>query len=60
MPRAMFAIWWDDALGPFVGRVWPEDESLTGEEALTIFMGHGVNMEAQIGYTKIPHGLIVS
>ncbi|MFW9919203.1 MAG: hypothetical protein ACFFED_06375, partial [Candidatus Thorarchaeota archaeon] len=60
MPKAMYAIWWDDALGPFVGRVWPEDVSLTGEEALTIFMGHGVNMEAQIGYTKIPQGLVVS
>ncbi|MBN2230460.1 MAG: hypothetical protein JW779_12805, partial [Candidatus Thorarchaeota archaeon] len=30
------------------------------EEALTIFMGHGVNMESQIGYTKIPQGLVVS
>ena len=60
MPEAMYAIWWDDALGPFIGRFWPEDVNLTGEEALTIFMGHGVNMEAQIGYTKIPHGLVVS
>lgn len=60
MPKAMYAIWWDDNLGPFVGRTWPEEESLSGEEALTIFMGHGVNMEAKIGYTKIPAGLIVS
>ncbi|MDF1539660.1 MAG: hypothetical protein P1Q69_12240 [Candidatus Thorarchaeota archaeon] len=60
MPKAMYAIWWDDNLGPFVGRTWPEEKSLTGEEALTIFMGHGVNMEAKIGYTKIPAGLVVS
>jgi hypothetical protein len=60
MPKAMYAIWWDDNLGPFVGRTWPEGESITGEEALTIFMGHGVNMEAKVGYTKIPQGLIVS
>lgn len=60
MPKAMYAIWWDDNLGPFVGRTWPEEESLSGEEALTIFMGHGVNMESKIGYTKIPAGLVVS
>ncbi len=60
MPKAMFAIWWDDALGPLVGRVWPEDVSITSEEAITIFMGHGTKMESQIGYTKIPQGLIVS
>ena len=60
MPKAMFAIWWDDNLGPFVGRTWPEEESLSGEEALLIFMGHGVKMEAKVGYTKIPAGLVVS
>ncbi|MFW9907782.1 MAG: hypothetical protein ACFFEF_04345 [Candidatus Thorarchaeota archaeon] len=60
MPRAMYAIWWDDNLGPFVGRTWPEGENLSSDEALTIFMGHGVNMEAKVGYTKIPNGLIVS
>lgn len=60
MPKAMFSIWWDDALGPFVGRTWPEGITLSSEEALTIFMGHGVNMEAKVGYTKIPQGLVVS
>ena len=60
MPKAMFAIWWDDTLGPFVGRTYPEEESVSGEEALIIFMGHGVKQEAKVGYTKLPKGLIVS
>ncbi|MCK5151237.1 MAG: hypothetical protein KAQ65_05335 [Candidatus Thorarchaeota archaeon] len=60
MPKAMYAIWWDDNLGPFVGRTWPESESISGEETLRIFMGHGAKMEAKIGYTKIPQGLVVS
>ncbi len=56
----MYAIWWDDNLGPFVGRTWPEGENISGEEARTILMGHGMNKEAQVGYTKIPQGLVVS
>ncbi|MHA2273748.1 MAG: TackOD1 domain-containing metal-binding protein [Candidatus Hodarchaeales archaeon] len=60
MPKAMFAIWWDDKLGPFIGRTYPEGETLSGEEALIIFMGHGVKQEAKVGYTKLPIGLIVS
>ena len=60
MPKAMFAIWWDDKLGPFIGRTYPEGETLSGEEALIIFMGHGVKQEAKVGYTKLPIGLLVS
>ncbi|MHA2205203.1 MAG: TackOD1 domain-containing metal-binding protein [Candidatus Thorarchaeota archaeon] len=60
MPKAMFAIWWDDKLGPFIGRTFPEGITLSGEEALIIFMGHGVKQEAKVGYTKLPIGLIVS
>ena len=60
MPKAVFSIWWDDTLGPMVGRAYPEDEELKGEEALVIFMGHGVNQEAQLGYTKMKRGLVVS
>ncbi|MFW9847341.1 MAG: hypothetical protein ACFFD6_11370 [Candidatus Thorarchaeota archaeon] len=60
MPEAIFSIWWDDTLGPMVGRSFPEDEPLTGEEALSIFMGHGVNQEAKMGYTKLKRGLIIS
>jgi hypothetical protein len=33
---------------------------LAGEEALLIFMGHGVNREAEIGYSKLPQGLFIS
>jgi hypothetical protein len=60
MPEAIFSIWWDDTLGPMVGRSFPEEEPLTGEEALSIFMGHGVNQEAKMGYTKLGRGLIIS
>lgn len=60
MPKAMYAIWWDDKLGPMVGRSYPEDELLTSDEAVLIFMGHGVNQEAKIGYTKLQRGLIIS
>ena len=60
MPKAMYALLWDDALGPFIGRSYPETEPLSGEEALSIFMGHGVNQEAKIGFTKIRPGLIIS
>ncbi len=60
MPKTIFSIWWDNTLGPMVGRAYPEEEELTGEEALVIFMGHGVNQEAQLGYTKMKRGLVVS
>ncbi|MHA2191853.1 MAG: TackOD1 domain-containing metal-binding protein [Candidatus Thorarchaeota archaeon] len=60
MPEAIFSIWWDDTLGPMVGRSFPEEDPLTGEEALSIFMGHGVNQEAKMGYTKLKRGLIIS
>lgn len=60
MPKAIHSIWWDDVLGPSVGRSYPETESLTSEEALIVFMGHGVNREAEVGYSKIPRGLFVS
>ncbi|MFW9794436.1 MAG: hypothetical protein ACFFEE_09045 [Candidatus Thorarchaeota archaeon] len=60
MPKAIYSIWWDDKLGPMVGRTYPEGENLTSEEALIVFMGHGVNREAEIGYSKLPLGLIVS
>lgn len=60
MPSAIHAIWWDDSLGPFLGRSYPESESLTAEEALSVFMGHGVNQEAKIGYTNLSKGLVVS
>lgn len=43
-----------------VGRSYPETAALTGEEALIIFMGHGVNQEAEIGYSKPQIGLIIS
>jgi hypothetical protein len=60
MPEAIYSIWWDDTLGPMVGRSFPEDDPITGEEALSIFMGHGVNQEAKMGYTKLKRGLIIS
>ncbi|MFW9862417.1 MAG: hypothetical protein ACFFEX_13310 [Candidatus Thorarchaeota archaeon] len=60
MPEAIYSIWWDDTLGPMVGRSFPEEDPLTGEEALSIFMGHGVNQEAKMGYTKLRRGLIIS
>ncbi len=43
-----------------VGRSYPETASLTSEEALIIFMGHGVNQEAEIGYSKPQIGLVIS
>jgi len=60
MPKAIFSIWWDATLGPFVGRSYPESDPLKSEEALVIFMGHGVHQEAKVGYTKLPRGLIIS
>ncbi|MHA1964267.1 MAG: TackOD1 domain-containing metal-binding protein [Candidatus Thorarchaeota archaeon] len=60
MPKAIHSIWWDDILGPSVGRSYPETDSLTGEEALIVFMGHGVNRESEVGYSKIPRGLVIS
>lgn len=60
MPKAIHSIWWDDNLGPSVGRSYPETDNLTSEEALIIFMGHGVNREAEIGYSKLPRGLFIS
>ncbi|MGQ4911726.1 MAG: hypothetical protein ACP6KW_06095 [Candidatus Thorarchaeota archaeon] len=60
MPKAIFSIWWDDNLGPMVGRSYPEDEVLSSEEAITVFMGHGVNQEAEVGYSKLQKGLIIS
>ncbi len=60
MPKEMHAIWWDDNLGPMVGRSYPEGASLTIEEALRIFMSHGINQEAKIGYTNLNRGLVVS
>jgi hypothetical protein len=56
----MFAIWWDDTLGPLVGRASPDGFALTGDEALAVFLGHGVNQEARIGYTNLGRGLVVS
>ncbi|MHA3963419.1 MAG: TackOD1 domain-containing metal-binding protein [Candidatus Thorarchaeota archaeon SMTZ1-45] len=60
MPKAIHSIWWDDNLGPSVGRSYPETDPLTSEEALIIFMGHGVNREAEVGYSKLPRGLTIS
>jgi hypothetical protein len=60
VPKAIHSIWWDDILGPSVGRSYPETDSLTGEEALIVFMGHGVNRESEVGYSKIPRGLVIS
>ncbi|MFW9800534.1 MAG: hypothetical protein ACFFD9_08860, partial [Candidatus Thorarchaeota archaeon] len=60
MPKAIFSVWWDNTLGPMVGRAFPEDDPLTSEEALSIFMGHGVNQEAPVGYTKLRRGLVIS
>ncbi len=60
MPKAIHSIWWDDVLGPSVGRSYPETETLSGEEAMIVFMGHGVNRESEIGYSKLPRGLIIS
>lgn len=57
---AIFSIWWDDRLGPMVGRSYPENTTLTSEEAITIFMGHGVNQETEVGYSKIQSGLVIS
>ncbi len=60
MPKAMYAIWWDNTLGPLVGRSTPDGETLSSDEALAIFLGHGVNHEARVGYTNLGRGLIVS
>ncbi len=60
VPKAIFSIWWDDRLGPMVGRSYPESTTLTSEEAVTIFMGHGVNQDSEIGYSKIQSGLVIS
>ncbi|MFW9964617.1 MAG: hypothetical protein ACFFCX_13695 [Candidatus Sifarchaeia archaeon] len=60
MPKAIHSIWWDDNLGPSVGRSYPETDHLTSEDALIIFMGHGVNREAEVGYSKLPRGLAIS
>ncbi|MHA2425764.1 MAG: TackOD1 domain-containing metal-binding protein, partial [Candidatus Thorarchaeota archaeon] len=30
------------------------------EETLIVFMGHGVNREAEVGYSKLPRGLVIS
>ncbi|MGY5852727.1 MAG: hypothetical protein RTU92_04095 [Candidatus Thorarchaeota archaeon] len=60
MPKAVFSIWWDNTLGPMVGRSYPEEEELGAEEALVIFMGHGTQQEAKIGYTNLSRGLVIS
>jgi len=60
VPKAIFSIWWDDRLGPMVGRSYPETITLKSEEAITIFMGHGVNQETEVGYSKIQSGLVIS
>ena len=60
MPKAIFSIWWDDKLGPMVGRAFPEMPILSSEEAVTVFMGHGVNQEIEIGYSKIQNGIAIS
>ncbi len=60
MPQAIFSIWWDDKLGPMVGRAYPDMPVLSQEEAVTVFMGHGVNQETEIGYSKIQNGLVIS
>lgn len=60
MPKAIFSIWWDDKLGPMVGRSYPETMILSSEEAVTVFMGHGSNMEISVGYSKIASGVVVS
>jgi len=60
VPKAIYSIWWDNRLGPMVGRSFPEEETLTGEEALIVFMGHGVNQETEIGYSKLQKGLVIS
>jgi hypothetical protein len=43
-----------------VGRSYPETTPLTSEEAVTVFMGHGVNQESEIGYSKLQQGLVIS
>lgn len=55
----MFAIWWDDRLGPSLGRSYPPIE-LSEEEVLNIFMSHGLNSKTSIGYTRISDGLVIS
>lgn len=60
MPKAIYAIWWDQTLGPLLGRLYPENNPLTTEDAIVIFMGHGINQEAKVGYTKLAKGLMVS
>ena len=60
MPKAIFSIWWDDKLGPMIGRAFPDMPVLSGEEAVTVFMGHGVNQETEVGYSKIQNGLVIS
>ncbi|MHA1134979.1 MAG: hypothetical protein ACTSSE_00670 [Candidatus Thorarchaeota archaeon] len=60
MPKAIFSIWWDDRLGPMVGRSYPETITLSSEEAITVFMGHGANMETKVGYSKVQSGLVIS
>lgn len=60
VPKAIFSIWWDDKLGPMVGRAYPDIAVLSSEEAVTVFMGHGVNQETEVGYSKIQNGLVIS
>jgi len=60
VPKAIFSIWWDDRLGPMVGRSYPEAAPLSSEEAVTVFMGHGASMEIQVGYSKIQSGVVIS
>jgi hypothetical protein len=43
-----------------VGRSHPENITLSSEEAVTVFMGHGVNQETDVGYSKIQSGLVIS
>jgi hypothetical protein len=43
-----------------VGRSYPETTLLSSEEAVTVFIGHGANMEISVGYSKIQAGVVVS
>ncbi len=44
-----------------VGRAHPPDEQeLSSEDAVAIFMGHGVHQEARIGYCNLNRGLVIS
>lgn len=60
MPKSMHVIWWDNKLGPSIGRSYPDDEIMNTEEAVIVFMSHGANMESEIGYTKLKRGLVIS